>query len=139
MNWYLENIAKNILKEVVIPDLRGASAEEAQEALRKEGLNYEAEGNGNRVIDISPKPGYSVKEGTKINIYLGEGSDYNKDVVVPDLRGYSKQSALELLNKLNLQGNFSGEGMVSKQSINPNEFVKRGTSIDIILKYEIGD
>ncbi|MGM9973483.1 MAG: stage V sporulation protein D [Clostridiaceae bacterium] len=135
----LENIAKNILKEVVIPDLRGASAEEAQEALRKEGLNYEAEGNGNRVIDISPKPGYSVKEGTKINIYLGEGSDYNKDVVVPDLRGYSKQGAIELLNKLNLQGNFSGEGMVSKQSINPNEFVKRGTSIDIILKYEIGD
>ena len=60
-------------------------------------------------------------------------------MVVPDLRGYSKQGAIELLNKLNLQGNFSGEGMVSKQSINPNEFVKRGTSIDIILKYEIGD
>ncbi|WP_426349533.1 stage V sporulation protein D [Alloiococcus sp. CFN-8] len=135
----LESIAKNIQKEVVIPDLRGIPAEDAIEAFRKEGLNYEAEGSGNYIMDISPKPGYSVKEGTEINIYLGDGSDYNKDVVVPDLRGYSKQSALELLNKLNLQGNFSGEGMVSEQSINPNEFVKRGTSIDIILKYVIGD
>ena len=88
---------------------------------------------------MSPKPGYSVKEGTKKNLYLGNDKNYNKDVVVPDLRGYSKQGAIDLLGKLNLQAVFSGDGMVSDQSIKPNEFVSSGTTVELILDHEVGD
>ncbi|WP_040211989.1 stage V sporulation protein D [Clostridium polynesiense] len=134
-----EGTANSLLRDVVIPDVRGMKKEEAFKILRKDGLNYNLEGEGETIVDISPKPGYSVKEGSKINLYLGNNSNYNKDVVVPDLKGYSRQGAIDLLNKINLKAVISGEGMVTEQSIHPNEFVKKGTTVELILDHEVGD
>jgi len=134
-----EGTANSLLKDVVIPDVRGMKKDEAVKNLKKDNLNYDIDGTGEIIVDISPKPGYSVKEGSKINLYLGNSSNYNKEVVVPDLKGYSKQGALDLLSKINLKASITGEGMVTEQNIKPNEFVKKGTTIELILDHEVGD
>lgn len=134
-----EEAEKSLLKDVVIPDVRGMSQQEASKLLRQEGLAYEVEGTGDFIVDMSPKPGYSVKEGTKISLYLGNDTNYNKDVVIPDLYGYTKEDVVELLDKLNLKAVFSGEGMVVEQSIKPMDFTHRGTTVELILNHEIGD
>lgn len=133
-----DGLTENILKEVVIPEIRGMGREEAEDILKKEGLLGIFKGEGNIVAAISPVPGNSVKKGTEIVITLGSSVD-NKDVVVPNLSGYSKQAAMELIDKLGLKAEFSGEGMVIKQSISANEYVKGGTTIKLTLDYIVED
>ena len=41
---------------------------------------------------MQPYPGYDVKEGSTINLYTNQNETYNKDVIMPDVRGYSKKS-----------------------------------------------
>ena len=41
---------------------------------------------------MTPKPIYS-KEGDKIILYTGNSENYNKDVVIPDLTGYTQEDA----------------------------------------------
>lgn len=129
----------SLLKDVVIPEVRGISEQEASEALKKEGLDCTIEGQGSMVVAMSPTPGYSVKEGTKIKLTLGNDSNFSKEVVVPDLKGYSKQGAIDLLAKLKLQAVFTGEGMVINQSISVNEFVSAGTTLELTLEYKFKD
>ncbi|WP_426348275.1 stage V sporulation protein D [Alloiococcus sp. CFN-8] len=133
-----DGFGDNLLKEVVIPEIRGMKKEEALENLKKEGLNSTFKGDGNIVSSISPVPGNSVKKGTEIVITLGTSAD-NKDVVVPNLSGYSKQAAKELIEKIGLKAEFSGEGMVIKQSITVNEYVESGTTIKLTLDYIVED
>ncbi len=133
-----DSLTENILKEVVIPEVRGMSIEEVEDILKKEGLLGSFKGEGNIVADIKPVPGNSVKKGTEIVITLGSSVD-NKDVVIPNLSGYSKQAAMELINKLGLKAEFSGEGMVINQSISANEYVKGGTTIKLTLDYIVED
>lgn len=61
----------NIPKEVMIPEVRGKSIELAIKTLKELKLDYETQGNGTIIYDISPKPGIIVKENTKIALYLG--------------------------------------------------------------------
>ena len=91
------------------------------------------EGDGDYIVDVSPKPGYMVKEGTEIIVYAGKKSDTDNIVAVPDLNGYSKEKATELLVSLGLSAEYSGEGVVSQQSIAPRQHVKKGTVINMTL------
>ena len=60
-------------------------------------------------------------------------------VGVPNLRGYSKERAIETLNSIGLKCNFIGNnGIVVKQSISKETEVVVGTSITLTLE-EVGD
>lgn len=135
----LEDTTRSLLKDVIIPDVRGMSSSEAIDILKKEGLGYNIEGEGSFIVDLSPKPGYTIKEGDRINLYLGSDSNYNRDVAVPDLTGYSREGAIAVLKKLNLTAVFEGEGWITEQSIAPQAFAPKGTVIEFILNDEIGD
>jgi stage V sporulation protein D (sporulation-specific penicillin-binding protein) len=133
-----EDIAKSMLKEVIIPEVRGLKKDQAAKILKGQQLDYQFDGSGEFVTDINPKPGYSVKEGSKLVLYTGTTSNYNKVVVVPDLKGFNKENAQNILNTLGLKTEFDGEGLVSEQSISPLEQVSKGTTITLKLD-EIGD
>lgn len=122
-----------IIKDVIIPEVRGKSLEEAKTILKKEKIDYNIEGNGDTVIGVSPYPGYAVKEGTKINIYTEENNTKKNAVVMPNVIGYTKESASEILSKLGISYNFKGEGTVSKQSIPSGELINKGTTVDLTL------
>lgn len=125
------------LNDVIIPEIRGKKVEEAKKILKENKIEFEIEGSDQYIVDINPKPGYTIKEGTKINLYTGSNDNYNKDVVVPDVKGYSKEGATKILNKAGLKVSFEGEGIVGEQSIEPNELVQKDTIVKCKLTTEV--
>lgn len=125
------------LNDVIIPEIRGKKVEEAKKILKESKIDFEIEGSDQYIVDINPKPGYTIKEGTKINLYTGSNDNYNKDVVVPDVKGYSKEGATKILNKAGLNVSFEGEGIVGEQSIEPNELVQKDTIVKCKLTTEV--
>ena len=98
-----------ILKDIVIPELRGLSVSEAKKVLKEEyNLQCNVEGDGDTITNMNPYPGYTIKEGSTINLYTDENATYNKEVVMPDVRGYSQESAIELLDSLGIRYTIKG-------------------------------
>lgn len=128
-----------VLKNVVVPEVRGMKKSEAVKVLKEAKLNFEIDDKGENIIDMTPKPGYTVEEGRKIVLYTGTSSNYNKEVVVPNLKGYSKEKAVELLNRLGIEVKIIGSGVVSEQSISVGQKVNRGTTTVVLKLQEVGD
>jgi len=133
-----ENIGQ-ITRDVVIPEIRGMKIADAKKALTNVKLDFNIDGNGESVVDIKPYPGYSVKEGSKINLYTTGDATYNNTVAMPDVRGYSKEDAAVLLKNLGIVPTFEGSGMISEQDIAAGEFITKGTTVKLILSSEYKD
>lgn len=129
-----------ILKDIVIPELRGLSVSEAKKVLKEEyNLQCNVEGDGDTITNMNPYPGYTIKEGSTINLYTDENATYNKEVVMPDVRGYSQESAIELLDSLGIRYTIKGAGVVMNQSIPSGELISEGTVVKLTLSAEYGD
>jgi len=133
-----ENIGQ-IPREVVIPEIRGMKMTDAKKALKDAKLDFALDGNGETVLDIKPYPGYSVKEGAKINLYTSGEATYNNTVVMPDVRGYSKEDATVLLKNLGIVPVFQGTGMITAQEITQGEHITKGTTVKLTLSAEYKD
>ncbi|ADL51494.1 stage V sporulation protein D [Clostridium cellulovorans] len=129
-----EEVEQSLKNNVIVPEIRGLEKEEAIKILKKNNLTYDIEDKGNVVSDITPKPGYTMKEGDKVILYTGDSSTYNKVVVVPDFDGLSKEKATELLNSLGIKGTFEGKGLVVEQSIDPGKEINIGGTINFKLE-----
>lgn len=132
------DIAKSMLKDVVVPDVRGMKKADAEKVLKDQHLEAESDANGEYIVDMNPKPGYTVKEGSKIVLYTGSTPTYNKVVAVPDVTGLSRERAVSVFNSVGLKVEFDGEGMISDQSIEAGKEVEKGTVITLHTE-EIGD
>lgn len=126
-----QDIARSMLKDVVIPDVRGMKKTDAEKALKEQHLDCESDSNGEYIVDMNPKPGYTVKEGSKIILYTGSTPNYNKVVAVPDVKGLSRERAVAVFNSVGLKADFEGDGMISEQSIEPGKEVEKGTVITL--------
>jgi stage V sporulation protein D (sporulation-specific penicillin-binding protein) len=124
-----EEIAKSMRNDVVVPEVRGMKKDAAVKLLKEAKLIYDVDAAGDYVVEMNPKPGYTMKEGDKILLYTGTTANYNKVVVVPELIGLNKDRAVSLLNTLGLKADFVGEGLVSKQSISAGKQVSKGTTL----------
>jgi stage V sporulation protein D (sporulation-specific penicillin-binding protein) len=129
----------SIVKEVVVPEIRGLEISEAKKILKELNIQYNIEGEGDIITEVKPYPGYIVKENSTINIDIGNIESYNKNVIMPDLSGYSLESATNLLDNLGINYTFEGSGAVVKQSIPKGEMIQKGTNVKIILSEEYGD
>lgn len=129
-----------IIKEVVIPEVRGKSLDEGKTILKDENIEYNIEGSGDIITNVMPYPGYTIKEGEKVTIYLGEEASAETTVVMPDLMGYSLDSAKTLLDDLGIKFTYEGEGLIMDQSIPAGEVIIPGSSeVQLTLDEEYGD
>ena len=128
-----------ILKDIVIPELRGLSVSEVKSLLKEYNLECTIEGEGETITNMQPYPGYTIKEGSTINLYTNENETYNKDVIMPDVRGHSKESAVELLDSLGIKYTLQGDGVVINQNIPSGELISEGTTVKLTLSAEYGD
>ena len=126
----------SIYKNVIIPDVRGKSLEEAKKILKENGLNAEIKGNGKTIVSMESYPGATVKEGTAISITAKDGGQVEKEIIMPDLKGTTKEFATSILDNLGLVYEFEGEGTVHSQSITSGNKIIRGTKVTIKLKKE---
>lgn len=116
----------------------------AIEKLEKAGLvvgeikeEYDENVSYGSVISQTLKSGSQVEEGTVVGITVSLGP---KAFAMPDVRNLDKSEAEEILNSKGLVVNFEyrktdevNENSVLEQSVAPNETVKRGDTITIIV------
>lgn len=126
----------SIYKNVIIPDVRGKSIEEAKKVLKENGLEAEVKGNGKTIVSMESYPGATVKEGTTISITAKDSGQVEKEIIMPDLKGSTKEFATSILNNLGLVYEFEGEGTVHSQSITSGNKIVKGTKVTITLKKE---
>ena len=92
-------------QNIIVPDLNGLQANEAEAILKSKGLTvqivdsiYKPDAIPGSVIEQTPKPGNKVKEGR--NIYLTIYSFNPQQISVPELVDFSTRQALSLLNSI---------------------------------------
>ncbi|MCQ2969100.1 MAG: stage V sporulation protein D [Clostridium sp.] len=127
-----------VMRDILIPEIRGKSIEEAKKILKDVNLEYNIEGSGEIVTNTQPYPGYTVKEGTKLTIYAGDTVDDNK-VSMPELIGFSLTSAKDILDDLGIKYSFDGDGFVIEQSIPAGEVITTGSNVRLTLSDDYGD
>ncbi|NRT76785.1 stage V sporulation protein D (sporulation-specific penicillin-binding protein) [Clostridium beijerinckii] len=132
---YLDSASSNekIVKDIIIPEVRNMKVSDAEKVLKDKGLDCNIDGNEETILSMKPYPGSSVKEGSKITLYTSGDATYNNNVVMPNVRGYSKEDATTLLKNLGITATFEGNGVVSVQNISEGEVIPKGTTAQLIL------
>ena len=132
---YLDSASSNekIVKDIIIPEVRNMKVSDAEKVLKDKGLDCNIDGSEETIVSMKPYPGSSVKEGSKITLYTSGDATYNNNVVMPNVRGYSKEDATTLLKNLGITATFEGNGVVSVQNISEGEVIPKGTTAELIL------
>lgn len=127
-----EEIGKSLLMDIIVPEVRGLKIADAQKILKESNLKIKLSSEGEVITDMTPKPGYTVKEGTEIILHTDAKIEYNNTVMVPNIKGNNPEKTSELLNSLGLKVQFIGEGIASEQDLEGIE-VKKGTTVTVYL------
>ncbi|WP_025641332.1 penicillin-binding transpeptidase domain-containing protein [Schnuerera ultunensis] len=122
-----------------VPDVRNMKIDEAGKVLSELGFKYTTESfniiEDSMVIDQFPLPGSEVTKGSIIDLYLDEDYKREDKIIMPDLKGKTREDVIKILDGLGLEYEFKGEGAVADQDPMP------GTEIDINynVKVEFSD
>lgn len=133
--------------KVTVPDVRGMTYEEAEEALEEKGLKIEKgnevfsdEYEEGEIVSQSPKPDSDVKKGKTVRVNISKGSGTEE---VPNLIGLTENEARERLEALGFQlGRVTEEessqvpGTVIRQSPVSGTELDSGSSVDIVIAKE---
>ncbi|WP_353892209.1 stage V sporulation protein D [Proteinivorax hydrogeniformans] len=116
----------------VVPDLVNFSLEEARGTLEHVGFNLKHYGEGNYIIDQTPKAGVEIPIDSTIIVYTGDEQSQRENVVsVPNLIGKSIREAEQTLDLLNLNLEAVGSGLAVEQRPLPGEDVEAGSTITV--------
>ena len=128
-------------KDVDVPDVTGKTAEAAMATLEDKNLTVSREFEfsndvpSGQVIRQDPKAGKTVKEGTKVTIYVSQGTE---SIKVTDVRGKSEADAKAALSDFDVtttteHSDTVAEGNVISQSISGEQYAEKGASITIVV------
>ena len=130
-------------KTVTVPNVVGMSQAQAEETLKAENLRVEIAETFDESVPVgkvasqTPEAGKTVKENRLITIYISKGGE---EINMIDLVGKNQADAEKELAKLKIKiGKVISEysdkpsGTILQQSINPNDKIKKGSTIDIVV------
>lgn len=128
---------------IKVPDLTGKTVAEAKSILDGANLTSKFTITENEstatITDQVPKAGTLLNKDSIVMLYTAENQSKKTSSVVPDLKGMSLAQAKAALNKVNLNINVSGNGIVFTQDYLKNTSVDAGTVINVTLKEELQD
>lgn len=124
---------ESLKADVIVPEVRNMTVAEAKKVITGAGLTVRIEGEGDTITDMNPKPGFVIKEGNEIILYAGKAAEDGDMVIIPDLKGFTKESIEALFKDLGLKAEFIKEGLVVDQSIEGGQMVKKGTTVTFTL------
>lgn len=102
---------------VVVPALVDLTSDQALTRLQDTGLNIRLDGQGQKILDQTPKAGVKVAPGSTVIVYLGQqAAELGQPVQVPHVVGLSLRDASVKLSALGLQIQAVGSGVASSQS-----------------------
>ena len=123
-------------QEIVVEDLTGLTAKEAEEKLKASGLSAVFSGTGETVTGQIPAAGQTVPGGSQVLVYLGEEAE-GEMVEVPDFTGMQRQQASDAAGALGLYILVTGNSEISPfvtvtaQSVPAGTTVPKGTTITL--------
>ena len=121
---------------VVVDDLTGMTAKEAEKLLKEKNLTVRVVGSGETITAQIPAAGQTISGNSQVMIYLGEDPPA-ESVTVPNFIGMNRQQAGDAAAQLGLYilvaGNtdLSPNVTVTAQSISPGDTVNIGTTIKL--------
>ena len=65
----VRKLGKVYLKDIIVPEVRGLKKADAEKILKDNNLKMKLSTDGEVITDMTPKPGYTVKEGTEIILH----------------------------------------------------------------------
>ena len=119
---------------VVVPDLTGMTAKDAEKLLKEKYLTMRTVGAGETITSQIPAAGQTISGNSQVLVYFGEEPPQDS-VTVPDFTGMNRQQAGDAAAQLGLHilvaGNtdLSPNVTVTAQSIASGETVPVGTTI----------
>ena len=123
--------------DVLVPNVTGLSAVEAQKQVEAQKLTVRTVGSGETVTDQMPAAGASIPGGSQVVLYLGEAKPTDQ-VTVPDVSGKSPTAAQDTLAAAGLYmkadgvlGNDTNATIAAGQSIDAGASVERGTVVKV--------
>lgn len=131
-------------KDIAVPAVTGLSSEMAQKKLSELGFSvvlkrrYDISVAPNTVIQQSPEAQALVKAGRQIHLVI---ADDNQTVIMPSLTLSTYRDAVFNLQSIGLaigvldsaSSNEFPQGVILKQSIEPNTVVRQGQSVDLTI------
>ena len=134
---YSEEELKNLA--LLVPEMVGDTIENAKAKLSSAKLQYQIQGNGDKIVRQIPEAGNRILSGGVVILYTEDTGD--KTVTVPNLVGLTatevnRVSASSGIN-IEFSGNTSSGGLKSyRQSIEPGTTVNAGTIVTVYFRDE---
>lgn len=117
---------------VDVPDLYGMTVDEAAERLDTAGLLLRLVGDGNYIVNQTPKAGAVVPRLTQIVIYMGEtGGSAEGAIRMPDLSGLTVREVAEVLDWMGLHLAAEGSGIAIRQEPEEDAYIDAGTIVKV--------
>lgn len=123
-------------QEIVMEDLSGLTAADAERKLRDMGLTAKFSGTGEMVTGQIPAADQTIPGGSEVLVYLGEEPEQGS-VTVPDFTGMNRQQASDAAGSLGLYilvtGNdtIAANVTVTSQNIPKDTQVSPGTTVTL--------
>ena len=123
-------------KVIVLPDLTGLTAQEANKALKELGITAKTVGSAETVTSQLPAAGETVPGNSEVLLYFGE-EPVTRMVTVPDFTGMTRQQASDAAGSLGLyilvSGNQDTEPgvVVTAQSLPKDTETPVGTTVKL--------
>ena len=117
-------------QRIVMPNLEGLSAKEAEKQLKTLGLTAQFVGDGKTVSGQIPAAGQMVPGGSQVLLYLGPKPE-TPMAQVPDFIGMTRQEASDAAGRLGLYILVTGNQSVDKSVTVTGQSVAAGTSVAV--------
>lgn len=122
---------QEVIEKVIVPDVKDMEMKKAGKDLNSIGLKYTTEylerTDKSKVIDQFPLPGAQVDKGSIVDLYLKQKE--NPQLQVPYLVRKTKEDTIMILENMDLNYEFKGEGKVVNQNPLPGEEINKDTKI----------
>ncbi len=130
-----ENTITNDVAKTTVEDYTGGTLFDVLTELDAKGLTYEVVGSGNSVVNQAPHGPVEVEEGSHVILYVEKGEGETGNIVVPDVKGMTKEEAMTALVDAGLMAEFLGEegGVVSATSPQYGVTVEEGSTVQVTL------
>ena len=119
------------INDVTIENYVNLSSKEVEKDLENKGLDVVLLGDGDRIIRQYPASGTTLLTGDKVFLLTN-----TKEIIIPDLVGYSRIEAIALLELLDVEYELDGYGFVTEQSIKAGEQITDKIKLTLKQKYE---
>jgi len=115
---------------VVMEDLTGLTAKEAEKRLKEQGLSVRLSGSDETVTGQIPAAGEVLPGGSQVLLYLGEEAP-EQTVEVPDFFGMNRQQASDAAGKAGLYILVAGNDQISSTVTVMDQSIPAGTQVEL--------